>query len=189
MVTGLIALMVVALLGIIALQVVWMKNALDVRNELFDRSVNDALVKTSERMEMISDVFMVNNMVGPNPFHFSQRQLPQPILHRVYGNNRPALHAPSSGSSRPSKHQQIELVSKNGELSANIQFKVVQLDSVIETWEHVIDEKIAPFFNDSVAFAFSDSTFPFVKQMGNKVERLKSVAGKMALELELGPGS
>ena len=57
-VTLLIVLMAVALAGIMALQLIWMKNALHVRNELFDRSVDEALNRTTNRMERLSDVFI-----------------------------------------------------------------------------------------------------------------------------------
>ena len=66
-VTLLIVLMAIALVGIMTLQGIWMRNALLVRNELFDRSVNEALIRTSGRLETLSDVFMVHDIVAPPP--------------------------------------------------------------------------------------------------------------------------
>lgn len=48
---GLIILMVVALLGIIWIQSVWIRNAVDVRNDLFNRSVFNSLQSTARKIE------------------------------------------------------------------------------------------------------------------------------------------
>ena len=54
--TFLIILMGFSILGVIAVQLVWMNNALKVKNELFDRSVNEALSNTANRLETERDV-------------------------------------------------------------------------------------------------------------------------------------
>ena len=45
-ITGLIVLMGISILGIIVVQLVWMNNAIRVKNELFNRGVNEALTNT-----------------------------------------------------------------------------------------------------------------------------------------------
>lgn len=60
-ITGLIALMGISILGIIIIQLVWMNNAIRVRNELFDRSVNEALTSTTNRLETMQDFRMINH--------------------------------------------------------------------------------------------------------------------------------
>ena len=44
--TGLVILMGISIFGIIIVQLVWMNNAIKVKNQLFDRSVNEALNNT-----------------------------------------------------------------------------------------------------------------------------------------------
>ncbi|HKL31227.1 MAG TPA: HAMP domain-containing sensor histidine kinase [Tangfeifania sp.] len=68
----LIVLMGVSILGIIAVQLVWMNNAIRVKNELFNRSVNEALNNTAEKLEERHDLGVVNRMIfsGDSTFQF-----------------------------------------------------------------------------------------------------------------------
>lgn len=52
-ITGLIVLMGISILGIIVVQLVWMNNAIRVKNELFNRGVNEALTNTVNKLEDI----------------------------------------------------------------------------------------------------------------------------------------
>ncbi|MCY1720280.1 HAMP domain-containing sensor histidine kinase [Prolixibacteraceae bacterium Z1-6] len=61
--TGLIVLMGISILGIIAVQLVWMNNAIRVKNEMFKRSVIEALHQTVTRLEDIHNFGVVNDMV------------------------------------------------------------------------------------------------------------------------------
>lgn len=61
--TGIVFLMGISILGIIAVQLVWMNNAVRVKNELFNRSVNDALNNTVRKLEDIHNFGIVNQMV------------------------------------------------------------------------------------------------------------------------------
>ncbi len=61
--TGLIILMGISILGIIAVQLVWMNNAIRVKNEMFERGVNQALHQTVTRLEDIHNLGVVNEMV------------------------------------------------------------------------------------------------------------------------------
>ncbi|NEW81118.1 MAG: hypothetical protein GZ094_01970 [Mariniphaga sp.] len=58
---GLIVLMGISLLGIVAVQVYWFNNSVKVRNESFDRSVNDAMNKTVQRLETGEDLKIIKN--------------------------------------------------------------------------------------------------------------------------------
>lgn len=60
---GIIILMGVSILGIIAVQLVWMNNAIQVKNELFNRSVNEALNNTVNKLEDLHNFRIVNHMV------------------------------------------------------------------------------------------------------------------------------
>ncbi len=61
--TGLIVLMGISILGIIAVQLVWMNNAILVKNELFSRSVNEALNNTVNKLEDIHNFGVMNRML------------------------------------------------------------------------------------------------------------------------------
>jgi len=61
--TGLIVLMGISILGIIAVQLVWMNNAIRVKNQMFERSVNEALLRTVNRLEDIHNLGVVNEMI------------------------------------------------------------------------------------------------------------------------------
>ncbi len=52
--------MAISLTGIISVQLIWIKNAVNVRNELFNRSVNEALQQTVARLENLHDVSLLN---------------------------------------------------------------------------------------------------------------------------------
>ncbi|MCF6358842.1 MAG: hypothetical protein L3J54_13660, partial [Draconibacterium sp.] len=61
-ITGLIVLMAISIVGIITVQLVWMNNALKVKNELFTRGVNEALTNTVRKLEDIHNFGVVNQM-------------------------------------------------------------------------------------------------------------------------------
>ncbi len=58
---GLVVLMGISLLGIVAVQVYWFNNSVNVRNELFDRSVNDAMNKAVRRLETGYDLKVIRH--------------------------------------------------------------------------------------------------------------------------------
>lgn len=61
-ITGLIVLMGISILGIIMVQWIWMNRAISVKNELFDRSVVEAMQYTSLRLEKMRDVAVVTSI-------------------------------------------------------------------------------------------------------------------------------
>ncbi len=67
-ITGIIVLMAISLIGIISVQLIWIQNAVNVKNELFNRSVNEALQQTVTRLENLHDVTLLNRffMGGPD---------------------------------------------------------------------------------------------------------------------------
>lgn len=60
----------ISILGIIAVQLVWMTNAIRVKNELFNRSVFEALNNTAKKLEERHDLGVVNRMVFSNDSTF-----------------------------------------------------------------------------------------------------------------------
>ncbi len=80
-IAGLITLLGLSILGIVAVQVVWMKNAVRVRNELFDRSVTEALHQSVARLSTIHDVMIIRELAAPDSIsritgHFSPPPVP-----------------------------------------------------------------------------------------------------------------
>ena len=68
--TALIALMGISILVIVIVQLVWMNKAIHVKNELFDRSVNEALTNTTNRLENMQDFRMINRNYSEHSFIF-----------------------------------------------------------------------------------------------------------------------
>lgn len=65
-ITILIVLMGISILGIIVVQLVWIDNAVKVRNELFDRSVSEAMHQTVNRLGAIHDVRIIQRLGIPD---------------------------------------------------------------------------------------------------------------------------
>lgn len=62
----------ISILGIIAVQLVWMNNAIRVKNELFNRSVNEALINTVNKLENLHNFGVLNHMVfEADSFHWA----------------------------------------------------------------------------------------------------------------------
>ncbi|QZE13517.1 HAMP domain-containing histidine kinase [Halosquirtibacter laminarini] len=59
----LIGLMTISLIGITGIQLYWIKNALDVKNEIFERSVNDAVYQTARRLEDYQKMELVDHVL------------------------------------------------------------------------------------------------------------------------------
>lgn len=195
----LITLMAVAMIGIIVLQVVWLNNAMQVRNELFDRSVNEALSQTSKKLETMSDVFFVQDIMRPGigmgkgmgrimhqrtPMGF--RFSPDVVRSRndsvtmQFHYNLPANNATGN---------QIHVITSESGDSTNrdVLVEVVQMDSVINQWEERIEHNITIMLDNSLKNIDGDSAVmiekrDMVRRFGNRADRLKNVAGKMIYE-------
>ena len=63
----------ISILGIIAVQLVWMNNAIRVKNELFNRSVNEALNNTVNKLEDLHNFAVVNQMVMDESMHWKNQ--------------------------------------------------------------------------------------------------------------------
>jgi len=64
-------LMGISILGIITVQLVWMNNALKVKNELFNRGVNEALTNTVRKLEDIHNFQVVSNIAFDDTVHLT----------------------------------------------------------------------------------------------------------------------
>jgi two-component system, OmpR family, phosphate regulon sensor histidine kinase PhoR len=74
-ITGLIILMGFSILGIIVVQLVWMDNAIKVRNEQFDRSASEAMHQTVSRLENLHDMMVINHLAFSDS-SFRKRGIP-----------------------------------------------------------------------------------------------------------------
>jgi len=72
-IVGLVILMGISLLGIIAVQFYWFNNSVRVRNELFDRSVNEAMNKAVRRLEMGHDLKIIRNFTSGDSTKWDER--------------------------------------------------------------------------------------------------------------------
>lgn len=70
--TGLVLLMGISITGIIGVQLIWINNAIKVKNELFNRSVNEALTNTVAKLENIHNFGVVNDLVFNDSIHWQQ---------------------------------------------------------------------------------------------------------------------
>ena len=119
--TGLVVLMGVSILGIIAVQLTWMNNALRVKNELFDRGVNEALSNTVSKLENIHNFSIVNELALDDSVHWvhesqaiSDSGTEHDVEIHVLSNDTPAM-APAIRKTPPRKVKIIREPGKNAE--------------------------------------------------------------------------
>ena len=60
---GIILLMSISLIGIIAVQIVWIRNAIEIQSELFSRNVNQAMQSSVDRMNRAEDLESLEHMI------------------------------------------------------------------------------------------------------------------------------
>ena len=91
--TGLVLLMAISILGIIAVQLIWVNNALKVKNELFNRSVNEALTNTVKKLEDIQNFKVISNLAFndsiPDKITDPGNNIEEHIIRREKAKQRP----------------------------------------------------------------------------------------------------
>ena len=181
------------MLGIIVLQLFWMKNALQVRNELFDQSVKEALLETSKRMETMADVFIIQHMAGPGRQNLSHSMPPRMYQFKIQHQTLPldTIRAMRNRnvSNRKSRERTVKVISKANKSNQekNIEIEVVELDSVIVDLEKTIDRNFSYWIDSTAQIIQNDSSLinqqnDFRFKFNNRAERLKRVAGQMVYE-------
>ena len=73
-ITGLIILMGISLIGIIAVQLVWISNAVEEREVQFVNNVNQALENVSAKAEKAETLHFVSNMIDNNKKETSRNE-------------------------------------------------------------------------------------------------------------------
>ena len=193
--TILITMMAIAMVGIIALQFVWMKNAFQVRNELFDRSVNEALIRTTNRIETLSDVFMVHDMVAlpPPPISFNpkiRRHDPRTNKPGYFIFNRDSFqfeYGINKNNGKIEKKFRILSGQNQDTIIQNPDISSIKVDSLLSNWEDKIEHNMTVVFGNINHGFENDSTIINIRhdlnyKIDRKVEQLKNVAGKMVYE-------
>ena len=72
--TGLIIMMLLSILGIIWVQIVWIRNAINIRNETFNHAVVVSLNNAANAIESSRRMNFINNFMFTNPFSFNYAQ-------------------------------------------------------------------------------------------------------------------
>ncbi len=195
-ITGLIALMGVSIIGIIIIQLVWMNNAIRVRNELFDRSVNEALTSTTNRLETLQDFRLINHFSFNDTVHFQGMAPVPPMPPDVF---RPAPERVVAPRRRLS-NRRIEMVLKADNKKNGYQYQIstkmdtiqsgkgnfifINSDSMVRNLDSVYAHGINRF--DSLVGQFdirSDSADKLRQRIEVKTHKLKRVANQVVQEI------
>jgi len=200
-ITGLIALMGISILGIIIIQLVWMNNAIRVRNELFDRSVSEALNGTTNRLETLQDFRMINHFaLGdtanlPDAVPPPPPPPPVPNFQGTKSQRRLILPKPSApqiemivNGERSKNSIQYHISTKNNRSGYGHNKKVViinkdslaqNLDSLYMHGIHKMDSLVGQYEE------WNDSASGIKRRFEIKTDRLKRVANKVVQEISM----
>jgi two-component system phosphate regulon sensor histidine kinase PhoR len=176
---GLVILMGISLLGIVAVQIYWFNNSVKVRNELFDRSVNDAMNKTVRRLETGHDLKIIKNSGRNDTLKWDANAPPPPpppppppvpgfedmdvTIKRDTINGRISVITARSRISRPGSRniKSEDIIRKSGKPSR------IRINDTIVT------------ISDSILL----SDLPeFGKKMEKKIEQLEKLSNQIQIE-------
>jgi two-component system phosphate regulon sensor histidine kinase PhoR len=68
---GIIILMSISLIGIILVQLMWIRNAIDVKEKQFDRSVNEAMNQVVQRLEKNENILVISDQLSRAKHRFN----------------------------------------------------------------------------------------------------------------------
>ena len=195
-ITSLIALMGISIVGIIIIQLVWMNNAIRVRNELFDRGVSEALTSTSNRLESMQDFRMINHFAFDDSIHSFNPPFP-PMPPYIQGSKpqiMPLQNRPGNLSPR-----QIKMIVKAGKNKNRFQYQistnkskhgeeeniiVIDTDSLVKNLDSVYERGIERFDSIAGQLDFSKDSLSVIKRRFEiKTTKLKRVANKVVQEI------
>ena len=195
-ITSLIALMGISIVGIIIIQLVWMNNAIRVRNELFDRGVSEALTSTSNRLESMQDFRMINHFAFDDSIHSFNPPFP-PMPPYIQGSKpqiMPLQNQPGNLSPR-----QIKMIVKAGKNKNRFQYQistnkskhgeeeniiVIDTDSLVKNLDSVYERGIERFDSIAGQLDFSKDSLSVIKRRFEiKTTKLKRVANKVVQEI------
>ncbi len=180
----------ILIIGIIIIQLVWMNNAIRVKNELFDRSVNEALTSTANRLETTQDFRLINHFAfdGADPADFAPPMPPPPPNFRTSGAGL-NHHGPESSSKNPKLQMIVHArKSKNGfsdrietrkdSLTGSEQEILIGTDSLERKLSSAYNKGIHRFDSIVENIESVDDSVPGTKRRFEKKTRLKQVANR-----------
>ncbi len=185
---GLVVLMGISLLGIVAVQYYWFHSAARVRNELFDRSVNEALTSASKRLQTMQDYPIVNQYFFNDSLHWT----PNPPVPPPSSPSKARTHSKSTSS------YQIKINPRVDKIENEIRVFTSKHDSVITLHQtHANDSLIQFYTQKKIEKSIQDSNLAriivrdsmvfrpeFEKRIENKAKQLKNLAKQMVVEIK-----
>jgi len=175
-ITGLIALMGISIVAIIIIQLVWMNNAIRVRNELFDRSVNEALNSTTSRLETMQDFRMINHFAfGDTAFRGPMHMPPGPP---IPPNPPRRIRIPKSQLT-----QQIKMIVKTGKGKNGVQYQISTRNDSL----HTAEDNVIVINADSMAQNLNTVYAHGINKIDSLVDELdyrKDTTGRLRRQFE-----
>ena len=175
-ITGLIALMGISIVAIIIIQLVWMNNAIRVRNELFDRSVNEALNSTTSRLETMQDFRMINHFAfGDTAFRGPMHMPPRPP---IPPNPPRRIRIPKSQLT-----QQIKMIVKTGKGKNGVQYQISTRNDSL----HTAEDNVIVINADSMAQNLNTVYAHGINKIDSLVDELdyrKDTTGRLRRQFE-----
>ena len=177
LITGLIALMGISILAIVIIQLVWMNNAIRVRNELFDRSVNEALNSTTNRLETLQDFNMINHFAFRDSTFRGPMHMPPvpPMPPNAPRRNR----IPKSQSS-----QQIKMIVKTSKNKNGFQYQISTSNDSL----HTAEDNVIVIKTDSIARNLNAVYAHGINRIDSLIERIdyrKDSTGRLKRQFEI----
>ena len=124
----LVSLMGISILGVVIVQLIWMNNAIRVRNELFDRSVNEALGSATARLENMQDFRMMSHFTLDDSTHRADFEVfpPPPPEPKLPGHQPRRIVIPKVPGNPTS--EQIERIVRSANGKRGFQYHIIHKD-------------------------------------------------------------
>ena len=173
---GLVTLMGISLLGIIAVQFYWFNNSVKVKNELFDRSVNEAMNQAVRRLETGHDLKIIRKITTNDSMNWNEMIPPPPppvpgfdnidvTVKKDSINGTITVITSKSGTSKSGGHT-INVRSVPEKSGHRIKVNRISGDTIVK-------------LNDSIILSEFHS-IPY--KTGKKIEQLEKLSKQIAIE-------
>jgi two-component system phosphate regulon sensor histidine kinase PhoR len=168
----------VSLPGIVAVQLYWFNNSVAVRNELFDRSVNEAMNKAVRRLETGHDLKVIRRIALSDTVNWPKEipfpPPPPPPPPTEFDNMDVVVK-------RDTVHNTISLKTTKGKHANQMSYVVMSGSSKGKSTKslQILTEDFRGGLNDSdlqVQVSFNDSA------IGKKIKQLKSLSNQIQIE-------
>lgn len=188
--TGLIILMGISIVGIITVQLIWMDNAIRVKNQLFDRGVSEALKQTCEQAENIRDIKVISDVSSTDKkdsigymrsYSSNYVTVTSDDSSTSSTNIRLVINTDSDGSIRfETKTQSGTSDPKDDFIILHSDGETTQIDSIYNLGVIMIDSLLNTVNDIDVDIVIPE----FKKKVKHKTQRLKTIATQVANEFE-----